>query len=216
MHRESTPIDGFDWSVSDEPITYPERDRVGACTRALDWRRSQSPHGRDCDWDWEAVEPVPADDPEWLHVGNLIARDRRLLRVFWHPESDGVRVERPQAPPPPMLVPASTPLAPEPIRFSVSVTESRHRSAVLARLRFLPSRGRESLTFPVMSLTIPPPLDMTPVKWEWTTRLAGSRLNVIDVPDAFLTTPPSERAPMIREAVQDLMRQIDANGGRRH
>jgi len=114
------------------------------------------------------------------------------------------------------MVPASTPLVPEPIRFSVSVTESRHRAAVLERLRFLPSRGRESLTFPVMSLTIPPPLNMNPVKWAWTTRLAGSRLNVIDVPDAFLTTPPTERAPMIREAVHGLMRQIDAISGPRH
>ncbi len=216
MHHDPTPIDGFDWSVSNEPITYPERDRVGACKRALEWRRSQAPHGRDCDWDWEAVEPVPVDDPDWLHVGNLIARDRRRLRIFWRPDSDAVRVERPQAPPPPITVPASTPMAPEPIRFAVSVTGSRHRSAVLARLRFLPSRGRENLTFPVISLTIPPPLDMNPVKWEWTTRLAGSRLNVIDVPDIFLTTPPSERAPIIREAVYELMRQTDANGGRRH
>ena len=72
------------------------------------------------------------------------------------------------------------------------------------------------MTFRVISLPIPPPPEMKPVKWEWTTRLAGSRLNIIDLPDAFLTTPAVERAPMIREAVYDLMRQIDANGGRRH
>lgn len=216
MSANFAHIDGYDWNVADELLTYPERDRVGACTRALEWRRSQSPHGRDGDWDWEMVDPIPTNEPNWLHIGNLIARDRRRLRVFWRPESDAVRVERPQAPPAPFAIPAPTPLAPEAIRFSVNVTGIRETTAVLARLRFLPSRGREHLTFPVIAVPIPPPPEMSPVKWEWTTRLAGSRLNIIELSDSFLTTKPAERAPMIREAVHDLMRQIDANGGRRH
>lgn len=84
------------------------------------------------------------------------------------------------------------------------------------RLRFLPSRGRENQTFPVISMQVPPPPDANARQWEWTTRLAESRMNVIDLPDAFLTTPAPERVPMIREAIYECMRQIERNGGRRY
>lgn len=39
-------IDGYDWDISDEPITYPERDVADACRRALQWCREQAPHLR--------------------------------------------------------------------------------------------------------------------------------------------------------------------------
>ena len=41
-------------------------------------------------------------------------------------------------------------------------------------------------------------------------------VNVIDLPDAFLTTPAPDRVPMIREGVYACLRQIEDDRGRRH
>lgn len=84
------------------------------------------------------------------------------------------------------------------------------------RLRFLPARGREDLTFPITSMQAPAPSDATARQWGWTTWLASTRLNVVEPPDAFLVTPSAERRPMFREAIHTLMRQIEQHGGRRH
>jgi len=62
----------------------------------------------------------------------------------------------------------------------------------------------------------PPPPNATAVQWEWTTRLAESRMNVVELPDAFMDIPSAERGPLFREAIYDRMRQIEQNGGRRH
>lgn len=63
---------------------------------------------------------------------------------------------------------------------------------------------------------VPPPPDAVATMWEWTTRLAEGRMNVIELPDAFRTTPAPERVPLIREANYACMRQIAEHRGRRH
>ena len=52
-------IDGSDWDISDEPITYPDRDVADACRRALQWCREQAPHLR-ADFAFDADERYSA------------------------------------------------------------------------------------------------------------------------------------------------------------
>ena len=85
-------IDGYDWDIADEPITYPERDRVDACWRAAAWRRSQTPHLIAREPAWEMVEPAVSGDG-WIHVGNVIEWEGARQAVHWQLSSDLVRLQ---------------------------------------------------------------------------------------------------------------------------
>ncbi len=65
-------IDGYDWDISDEPITYPDRDVADACRRALQWCREQAPHLR-ADFAFDADErysaPAGCDQSHHCVVG---------------------------------------------------------------------------------------------------------------------------------------------------
>ena len=107
-------IDGYDWDISDEPITYPDRDVADACRRALQWCREQAPHLRADRWRSECVVPVPAGDG-WVHVGDVIAGDRERRAIHWQPVEDRVRVER-HVPADRMInLPSLPPVPPDPI-----------------------------------------------------------------------------------------------------
>lgn len=216
MAIRPAPIDGYDWTTADNLPTYPFRDRQDACRRAARWRRHQAPaFYRHDEPSWELVDPVPVDDHGWLHVGTIMEWNRTRLRVCWHPDTDAVRVERPPQPPAPIEVPPPPAIPPAPITFTANITTSLDTVDIRVKLRFLPSPGREALTFPAVSMTVRPPPDMTRTAWKWTTVLAGHRLNPITVPDAFLDTPPGERLPMFREAIYAYLRQMRDRGGRR-
>ena len=85
-------IDGYDWDIADEPITYPERDRVDACRRAAAWRRAQTSHLIAREPAWEMVEPAVSGDG-WIHVGNVIEWDGARQAVHWQPPSGLVRLQ---------------------------------------------------------------------------------------------------------------------------
>lgn len=209
-------IDGYDWDISEEQSSYPLRDRHDACKRAMQWRTSQrSPLMSHPARQYELVDPPVLGSHGWLHVGNNLEWDRSKLRIFWHPETDRVRMERPKLPPPPINVPKAPPVPPEPIKFSVNITTRYGTPDIWVRLRFLPSRGRENLAFPTVSLKLPPPPDVRRALWQWTTKLAESRFNVITLPEAFLTASPTERLPMYRQAIYDHLLKIGDERGRR-
>lgn len=124
-------------------------------------------------------------------------------------------VERPQPPPAPIGIPWPEPVGPVPFRVSVTVKRGPDPGSS-ARLRFLPARSREDLTFPITLMRVPAPPDAAARQWGWTTWLAGSRLNVVELPDEYLAIPSVEHRPISREAIHTLVRQIEQHGGRRH
>ncbi len=213
--KHPADIDGYDWDISEEPPTYSLREREDACNRATEWRRSQISRQLGQDTDWEFVTPAATRDQGWVHIGNIIEWDKSKLRIIWHPETDDVQLEGLHLPIA-IELPDVVPRPPEPISFSVTFKRTIGNPDVWVRLRFLPSRGREDLVFPVVSMRLPPPAEVKPILWEWTTRLAESRLNVIKMAGEFLDTQSAHRLPMYQQAIYDLLHQIGGNRGRRH
>jgi len=107
-------IDGYDWDISDEPITYPDRDVADACRRALQWCREQAPHLRADTWRSAGVAPVPTGDG-WVHVGDVIAWDSERRAIHWQPVEDRVRVERHVPADRTITLPPLPPIPPDPI-----------------------------------------------------------------------------------------------------
>lgn len=216
MRATPAPIDGYDWDTSDDSgPAYPARDRDDACKRACEWRRSQSPHTRLEDWTWEGVAPVPADDPEWLHIGDVITWDKSRLRIVWHPTTDAVRVERPNPRHQTIDLPTPPPVPPRPITYSATIKPDRGDPGIFIRLRPLSAPGRDDLTLPTMSLHLPPPPDADLKAWELTAWSATHGYNEVAFPATFLETPAAERTPIIRAAVYDLMERIARRPDRR-
>jgi hypothetical protein len=213
MTIHSTHIDGYDWDIADEKPTLPLRERQEACARAVQWHQSQTSSMLwSEDPGYELVEITPLAD-EWCHIGNVIEWNRKRLRILWHPKSDQVEVERRQVPTP-IEIPQAPVAQHKPISFTVTVRTKPLIPEVQVRIRLLSTGGRTGLAFPLVSMVIPPPESMTPQLWQWTTSLASSRMNVIEMPEGFLEASGAERFGLYRQAFYDLMKEIELRPNR--
>lgn len=200
------PIDGYDWDIGPEPVTYRTQARLDALDRARRWRIEQ---GDDPNL-VARIGSTTLNADGWMHVGTLSAWLAPDLRVFWRPEDDAVRVERPPAPDFLRLPSPPPPLPPEPITFSADVTIVAGPS-VIVKFRRVASRGRPDPGTYRVRLVVPPP-DPAVMKrfvWEWTMRMASHRHSHVTVPDDFYERDATARRDALITAVHQLAIQID-------
>jgi len=163
-----------DWPIDPEVPTYSRRDLQDVCDRAIEWyvvNAVTAGHDRDAvaaRTTSQLHHTLTPDRRGWMHLGWVIdpwLDDR--LRIFWHPATNRVRLDRLQRvePDPPVTVP---PPAPPTLIYAVTVQVRDERVTLCARLSFSTDRDRGAV-----ALRIPVPLPEDDARRRWFLSMMG-------------------------------------------
>jgi len=178
-----------DWPIDPEVPTYSRRELQDACDRAIEWYLLNAvTAGQERDavaarTTSQLHHTLTPDRRGWIHLGWVIdpwLDDR--LRIFWHPETNRVRLDRPSRvePDPPAAPP---PPPPPTLVYAVTVQVRDQRVTLRAQLCF--STGHD---FGAVVLRIPVPLPEDESRRLWFLSMMGFAsvgLREVTVPSDF-------------------------------
>lgn len=179
-----------DWDpLDDDVLPYTQADLQDACRRAVAWRehvaRSQGAGSELCASITYQSNPEDIARPDhagWMRIGRVDDPwVGGMLRIFWHPASNRVQVDRP--PQHQRILITSEPPVSTPTVTYVAVIRVRHEDN-LVTLRARPQHDPgETTANRAMAIAVPQPKGQT--YWVWAMKVASRGYNPIQVPELF-------------------------------
>lgn len=183
-------------------FSYPAADIEDACLRAVRWRKQciatyGDPPQLVAAITYEVHAILYPDSQGWVSLGWVVdSLAPTRLRIFWHPESNRVQVERLPFRPPliasepkPVLVPRC------PLFYAITVKVRGDRVTLRARLSI---GGPEGVSAPTLTVPVPLPEDKAERYWFISMmRFAESGIHYAEMPPEFPSWTGLERRDFV-------------------